>query len=91
MPGSPLCLARWRYDFEMEPNEYHLDVTWSRLHAELAAAQLKHAMAVDAVKVYGYGEGRKEALEQAERDIEVAEQALATREETISDPRWGSW
>ena len=38
-----------------------------------------------------YGDGRKAALEAAERAVEEVEQALADREATIAHKDWGTW
>ena len=76
----------------MEPHEYHLNTGWRDLANQLAAAETRVEEVEAAVKQHGnYGDGRKQALERAERRVAELQAALAEREETISDPRWGNW
>ncbi len=76
----------------MEPHEYHLDAGWKDLANQLAVAETHVEEVEAAVKQHdNYGDGRKKALEGAERRVAELQAALEEREETISDPRWGSW
>jgi hypothetical protein len=75
----------------MTPYEYHFDETWQRLSEAVSIAQHRAEMAEEAVRLYGYLEGRREALALAERECEEAEQERVDREEMISNTLWGMW
>lgn len=75
----------------MTPDEFRVDEEWSELNSELVVASFKAAEAEQSVHVNGPADGRRERLESAELAVAEARLALADREKTFSDPRWGSW
>lgn len=75
----------------MTSGQYNFDETWNRLCQEVTNAQLEVSIAEEEVRVKGYGHGRREVLEAAERELEDKQEQLTDREATISDSRWGMW
>ncbi|WOB07489.1 hypothetical protein [Piscinibacter gummiphilus] len=75
----------------METHDFPKDTIWRDLSNEVAGAEEQVNAVVAAVKLYGYSDGRRAALEDAEDRLRDAEEKLAEREATISHKDWATW